>query len=380
MELSVVLLRLYRVRFTGPEWDSSDEEAEIVAKTTTEKKAKKKGKENSKNTKGGKMKNKESDAHKEEDETEREATVLYIGHLPSEFEERDLKNFLQQFGKVVNLRISRSLQTGKSRGYAFVRWEDAETARIVADTLQGYFVGQRRLVCQPVPNPSKRMFFDTDKVIQRRQLRMKAAKQKQNRDLANVGKLKEITARLVQREQKKRAKLAALGIDYDFPGYEASKMAAEENEDNDDMAVQEESMKEETKEDNGDKEEAKSDKKKNKKKRKDSVDSIGSASSSSKKRKDSEDNEASPSPAKKSKRKESIENEASAGSSSSSKKKKRDRKDSFGIKGSPVSKSKLAEATTADATPTKGVPEKVVQSEKKSKKPKKNKKRRQSAP
>lgn len=328
----------------GPEWDSSDEEAEEKVKAKTTEKAKKTTKESTK--KGAKKAKNEA----KEDETEKDATVLYVGHLPGEFEERDLKNFLQQFGKVVNIRISRSPKTGNSRGYAFVRWEDAETARVAADTLQGYFVGQRRLVCHPVPNPHQSMFYHTDKAIQRSQLKQKVEAKQRERKLANVGKIKEITARLVQREHKKREKLEALGIDYDFPGYEASQMDDVEDEVVEDkMDVQED--------------EAPQSDKKGKKKRKDSVGSVESASSTPS-RKDSVGSESSAT--KKAKRKDSVGSEVIVGSAGSSGKKK--------------SKKTIAmEEDSADATPTKST-KKDVQSEKKAKKSKQNKKRRESAP
>jgi nucleolar protein 15 len=347
---------------SGPEWDSSDEEAEAPVKAKTTDKTKKTTKQPSK--KGDKKAKTET----KEDETEKDASVLYIGHLPSEFEERDLTNFLQQFGKVVNIRISRSVHTGNSRGYAFVRWEDAETARVVADTLQGYFVGQRRLVCHAVPNPHKSMFYNTDKVIQRNQLKLKVDEKKRERKLANAGKIKEITARLVQRERTKRAKLEALGIDYDFPGYEASQMHGDEDEPVEDkMDVQESSS-----ELNDNKEEAPQSDKKGKKKGKDSVDIIGSASSPSlrsasspslRKRKDSVGSESSAT--KKAKRKDSVGSEASPGNANSGKKKSK--------------KTIAMEEDSADKTPTKPT-KKEVQSEKKANKSKKNKTRRESVP
>lgn len=261
-----------------------------------------------------------------------DGTVLYIGHLPSEFEERDLKNFLQQFGNLVNLRISRSVKSGNSRGYAFCRFTDRETSKIVAETLDGYFLGKRRLVCQVVPNPHESMFYNTDKVIARREIQKKAAEKKRERDLSNSSKLKEITARLVSRERKKRKKLEALGIDYDFPGYEAQ--VGEEADGQTEGDYVQESLKDMV-DDEDDVEPPVSGKKK---KRKDSVDSTGSASSR--------------------KRKDSI------GSESSSKSGK---------------KSKKNDAREGDQTPEKSeIKGRLVQTEKK--KVKKNKKRRESVP
>eukprot|EP00934_Nitzschia_sp_Nitz4_P006594 Nitzschia sp. Nitz4//scaffold183_size43938//13269//14186//NITZ4_007268-RA/size43938-processed-gene-0.14-mRNA-1//-1//CDS//3329539608//6584//frame0 len=187
-----------------PEWESSDEEEvedqEDVKALMTE---------------------------AESDMMENDGTVLYIGHLSNEWEERDLKNFLEQFGNVENIRISRSVKTGKTRGYAFCRMDTAATATIVADTLQGYFVGGRRLVCQVI-QPNRQMFFHTDNVISRRKQQLEVDKKNRQQNLANIGKLKEITSRLVRRERKKRAKLADLGIDYDFPGYESNRAEAAE--------------------------------------------------------------------------------------------------------------------------------------------------------
>lgn len=141
-------------------------------------------------------------------------TVLYIGHLPREFEEKELAHFLKQFGRVVNLRLARSKRTGNSKGFGFVQMSNEDTARIVADTLAGYILmGQRRLVCHVVP-PEKihsNLFYHA-----------KPPKKAPgpNRSLE---KIKTVTAKLVARERKKKALLKEAGIDYDFPGYESGK-------------------------------------------------------------------------------------------------------------------------------------------------------------
>lgn len=303
---------------TGPEWDSSDEEPEgkVVAKAAATKKslAGKKAVATKKSTK----KATGSTLERSADESEQDATVLFIGHLPNEFEERDLKNFLQQFGKLVNIRISRSVSSGKSRGYAFVRWDDAETARIVAETLHGYLIGGRKLVCHTVPNPKKHMFYNTDKVIQRRKLKRKVEEKKRATALQDSGKIKEITARLIKREHKKRAKLEELGIEYEFPGYEASQMRFM---DEDEEVHEAEGV-------------PKSEKDQEEKAKKESLDSTGSTLSKKILKK----------------RKKSVESQDSVG----------------------------REANIAQSEMTSEV--KIPQSEKKAAKPQKNKKRRKSAP
>lgn len=214
---------MYRFCFVGTEWDSSDDEddAPVVPKMKQTK---------AKSTKSSKGKKVKYDGKKQttnQDGDEDENLVLYIGHLPKDFEELDLRRFLTQFGKVYNCRVARKIETGRPKGYAFVRFGDDETAKIVCDTLHGYFLDKQRLVCQLRPSHAG-MFFDTDKNIDNRKKKSQLEARQRNKNLANSEKLKEITTRLVSREMKKRDRLKALGIDYDFPGYKSNQSDFEE--------------------------------------------------------------------------------------------------------------------------------------------------------
>ena len=164
---------------------------------------------------------------KEDDDNEGKDLVLYVGHLPKDFEEIDLRRFLSQFGKVYNCRVARKIETGKTKGFAFVRFGDDEVTQIACETLHGYFLEKQRLVCQVRPaHPG--MFFDTDKMIDKRQKKLALETKQRNNNLANSDKLKAITSKLVTREMKKRERLAALGVDYDFPGYKSNQTDFEE--------------------------------------------------------------------------------------------------------------------------------------------------------
>jgi nucleolar protein 15 len=312
----------------GPEWESSDEE-ENAALVETKKTTKEKNSDKKKKQKDGTVKLVDNnDGDDNEIEAEKDATVIYIGHIPPEFEERDLRMFLSQFGKVERCRISRNVKTGHPRGYAFCKFTDAETATIVAETLQGYFLGKRRLVAHLVPNANRSMFFNTDTVIARRELNKKVHQKQRQRNLTSVTKMKEITARLVSREKKKRSKMAALGIDYDFPGYQAD-------------SVKEESSPK-------------------KKQRKESMDDKTSEA-------DDADNKS-----KTKTRKDSISSDTSA--------KKSKGKDSVGSPATPSKRKSKRIQNNLETTPSKKEESeaKVVQSEKKKKKAKNN--RRVSAP
>ena len=190
-----------------------------MAKQTTDTKSTKSSK--------GKKVVKYDGAKKEDDNDEEKDLVLYVGHLPKDLEELDLRRFLSQFGKVYNCRVARKIETGKPKGFAFVRFGDDETAKIACETLHGYFLEKQRLVCQLRPSHPG-MFFDTGKTIDKRKNKIQSETRQRNKNLANAGKLKEITSRLVGREMKKRERLAALGIDYDFPGYKSNKADFEE--------------------------------------------------------------------------------------------------------------------------------------------------------
>jgi RNA recognition motif-containing protein len=139
-------------------------------------------------------------------------------------EERDLRQFLTQFGNVINCRVARKISTGQPKGYAFVRFDDLEVAKIAQDTLHGYFLGvghTQRLVCQLRP-AHRGMFYSTDSAIRKRKDKIRTELVQRETKLADPAKLKEMTTVLIKHDAKKRAKLAALGIEYDFPGYGSS--------------------------------------------------------------------------------------------------------------------------------------------------------------
>lgn len=271
----------------GPEWDSSDEEGDepvLAVKQTKTKKSTKssKGKKVVKYD-GGKDNN---DSKDDEDEKD---LVLYIGHLPRDFEELDLRRFISQFGKVYNCRVARKIESGMPKGYAFIRFGDNETAKIVCETLHGYFLDKQRLVCQLRPSHPG-MFFDTDELLNKRKKKIQLETQKRNNNLASSEKCKEITSRLVYREMKKRERLKALGIDFDFPGYKANQDDFEEDAPEEEADSPEADTKEEEAVETPKKKRRKESldsthsegsvtKDKKKKKKRDSIESIGSASS-----------------------------------------------------------------------------------------------------
>lgn len=198
----------------GAEWDSSDDDevAEPDKKKTKTVSTTKEA------VTGKKVKSKKGKAATVEEEVA--TNVIYLGHLPANFEEAELRGFLGQFGQVKRLKLSRSRKTGTPRGFAFVEFDDADVAAVVADTMSGYLMGEKRVVCHMVPEDKIRvdMFKGSDRMF--RKIDWAALHRKKANAPKSTAQMKTITKRLVGRERKKRDKLKELGIEYDFPGYE----------------------------------------------------------------------------------------------------------------------------------------------------------------
>ena len=160
------------------------------------------------------------------------------------FEEREITVFLNQFGNVNKCRVSRSTKTGRSRGYAFVDFADVEVAQIVAETMSGYFLLEKRLICHVLPKEKvhEKMFLKPKRIPTKAE-KQKKARSEVNQKQRSVEAMASITAKLVKREEMKRKKLVALGIDYDFPGYTASAERTTEEEEEEEEEVNDGSKK-----------------------------------------------------------------------------------------------------------------------------------------
>lgn len=145
--------------------------------------------------------------------------VVYVSHLPRGLFEPQLKSYFEQFGKILRLRLSRSKKTGGSKGYAFIEFECDEVAKIVAETMNNYLMGERLIKCNLIP-PEKvhqKLFVGSDRIFTK-PTHPAVARYNRTRSEEQVTKMK---SKLLQKEAKLRKRLAAHGIDYDFPGFAA---------------------------------------------------------------------------------------------------------------------------------------------------------------
>uniref|UniRef100_A0A8C2IIZ6 Nucleolar protein interacting with the FHA domain of MKI67 n=1 Tax=Cyprinus carpio TaxID=7962 RepID=A0A8C2IIZ6_CYPCA len=149
--------------------------------------------------------------------------VLYVGHLPRGLFEPQLKSYFGQFGRVTQTRVSGSKKTGRSKGYGFVEFECDEVAKIVAETMNNYLIGERLIKSHVVP-PEKvheKLFVGSRLGFKKPKQPAVARynKQRAKDDLEKAG------TKLLSKESKLRKRLAAKGIDYDFPGFVSTILA-----------------------------------------------------------------------------------------------------------------------------------------------------------
>jgi nucleolar protein 15 len=200
----------------NPEWDSSDSEDDAASSKKKAAGGKKAtmpsgdvvSLDDKKAAAKATMKEKRKAARKAATLAAADATsVIYMGHLPVGFEESEITGFLSQFGDVEAVHVSRSKRTGNSRGYGFVKFVDAEVAKIVAETMQGYFLLERRLVCHVLPSDkvNENMFKGKFRKVDWRQEHAIKMASKANARNRSVRQSSRLTARLDA--------LRAMGID-----------------------------------------------------------------------------------------------------------------------------------------------------------------------
>lgn len=142
--------------------------------------------------------------------------ILLISHLPPGFLEPQLKRFFTQFGQIKRLRLIRSKKTGGSKSYAFIEFELKEVAAIVCQTMHGYMMFGRVLKCQILTHKDvpEGLFSNYVKFPKRNYSVDKARQRYNNLD----SELTEAQAsRKLEKEDERRQKIKAAGIDYEPP-------------------------------------------------------------------------------------------------------------------------------------------------------------------
>lgn len=157
---------------------------------------------------------------------EDDKAVLYVGHLPKGFNEKELKDFFGQFGNITKIRVSRSKKTARSRGYAYLEvkgdtpGEGKKIAEIAAKAMNKYMIFDRALDVKVVEETHRDLFkhgnrewkFVPTQAMFRSKKNSEAEEKTPEQRKARI-------EGLLQKEKEKRDRLKELEIDYTFPGF-----------------------------------------------------------------------------------------------------------------------------------------------------------------
>jgi RNA recognition motif-containing protein len=62
---------------------------------------------------------------------------IYVGNLPYQVAEEDLKSAFGAYGEVESVKIIKDMYTGRSRGFGFVEMPSGDEAQAAIDALNG---------------------------------------------------------------------------------------------------------------------------------------------------------------------------------------------------------------------------------------------------
>lgn len=144
------------------------------------------------------------------------SSVVYLGHLPHGFFEKQMRAFFKQFGKVKQLRLARSTRTGHTQHHAFLEFEFPEVAEIVAKTMNKYFMFDKYLVSHVVPadkvNPG--MFAGAGKKFKAMPWRL-IDRKRVNKAAHDPTKASQRKVKASKRAAERKAAITEAGIEYD---------------------------------------------------------------------------------------------------------------------------------------------------------------------
>jgi len=90
------------------------------------------------------------------------ATKLFVGSLPWGVDDQALEDLFKEFGAVASAKVIMDRDSGRSKGFGFVEFEDDAAAKAAIDKLNGSDLQGRTIVvseARPLePRPPRREF------------------------------------------------------------------------------------------------------------------------------------------------------------------------------------------------------------------------------
>lgn len=144
--------------------------------------------------------------------SKKKQSVVFVNQLPREFGEKELFAFFGQFGKVLKLRLSRSPKTARSRRYAYIQYEMPEIATIAVEATNNHFIGGKPIRTEVMSPESVHLglFKGASRVDPTERLTAKVRR-------SHNSKIHALThENCVAKDAERTAKLAAMGVEYEF--------------------------------------------------------------------------------------------------------------------------------------------------------------------
>ncbi|KIN06654.1 hypothetical protein OIDMADRAFT_17416 [Oidiodendron maius Zn] len=149
--------------------------------------------------------------------------VIYVGHIPHGFYEHEMRQYFEQFGSILQLRLSRNRKTGASKHYAFIQFASNVVADIVAKTMDNYLLFNHILKVKIIPDEQvpEDLFKGANKRFKKVPWNKIAG-----RKLAQ-GASEATWEKRIEKEENRRAekaqKMKALGYEFESPKIKSAK-------------------------------------------------------------------------------------------------------------------------------------------------------------
>ncbi|KAH9603843.1 hypothetical protein KSS87_005963 [Heliosperma pusillum] len=101
----------------------------------------------------------------------KDSAYVFVGGIPYDLTEGDLLAVFAQYGEIVDVNLVREKSTGKSKGFAFVAYEDQRSTTLAVDNLNGAQIAGRTIRVDHVANYKKKEEEDEETERQKREER-----------------------------------------------------------------------------------------------------------------------------------------------------------------------------------------------------------------
>lgn len=101
----------------------------------------------------------------------KESAYVYAGGIPYDLTEGDLLAVFAQYGEIVDVNLVRDKGTGKSKGFAFVAYEDQRSTTLAVDNLNGAQLLGRTIRVDHVSKYKKKEEEDEEEEQKKREAR-----------------------------------------------------------------------------------------------------------------------------------------------------------------------------------------------------------------